>query len=178
MDIKLKEQIVYDMLDLYTKDFKNVPQHIINLIVTTANGLNIDEKIINKMLIEYNIKDSKMLKKMTEFECLREAGKHYKGVLTLDKAINFLKFENGWDVEIIEKEYPHISKAVCDRYNVTQKQMQFMKDLQESGEVNMFACSGIVQQRLLLERDDAKNVVMTYIKHYTEIYFPEQMLIN
>ena len=59
MDIKLKEQIVYDMLNLYTKDSKNVPQHIINLIVTTANGLNIDEKIINKMLIDFNIKDSK-----------------------------------------------------------------------------------------------------------------------
>jgi hypothetical protein len=119
-----------------------------------------------------------MRKELTEFECLREAGKTYSGFLNLPKAIEFLKFENGWDVEIIEEEYPYISKTVCERYNVTQKQMQFMKDLQESGEVNMFACFDIVQQRLLLDKDAARNVVMTYITHYTEIYFPEDILIS
>lgn len=119
-----------------------------------------------------------MIKELTEFECLREAGKTYSSFLTLPKAIKFLKFEYGWDVVIIKSEYPYISKVVCDRYNVTQKEMQFMKELQESGEVNMFASGNIVQTRLLLDYKEAKNVVITYLTHYDEIYFPENILIN
>ena len=119
-----------------------------------------------------------MIKELTEFECLREARKTYSSFLTLPKAIKFLKFEYDWDVVIIKSEYPYISKVVCDRYNVTQKEMQFMKELQESGEVNMFMCIDIVQIRLLLNYDEAKNVVTTYLTHYDEIYFSENILIK
>jgi len=117
-----------------------------------------------------------MIKQMTEFEALREAGKHYSNFLDIHKAIAFLKFENGWDVEIIEDEYPNINIDACHDLHVTPKQMFFMKELQESGEVNMFQSIPLIQTRLLLDRKDAKHVWSTYIHNYTEIYFPEQMI--
>jgi len=119
-----------------------------------------------------------MLKELTEFECLREAGKTYSGFLTLPKAIEFLKFENNWEVEIIEEEYPHISKEVCDSLDVTQKQMHFMKNLQESGEVNMMASMNIIQTRLMVDRSEAKVILMAYLQHYTRIYYPENLLVQ
>ena len=111
-----------------------------------------------------------MKKQLTEFEILREAGKTYSGFLDIPKAVDFLKFEKGWDIEIIEDEYPNINTDACEKYDVTPKQMYFMKDLQESGEVNMMACRDIIQTRLLLDPTEAKHVHMTYISNYTEIY--------
>lgn len=116
-----------------------------------------------------------MTKKLTEFECLREAGKLYTGVLNLSKAIKFLKFENGWDVEIITDNKCIISKDLCNRLNVTVHQMQFMKDLQESGEVNMMMCRDIIQRRLIVDRIEAKHIHSVYLHNYTQLYTPEQM---
>lgn len=117
-------------------------------------------------------------KQLTEFECLREAGKTYSSFLTLPKAIEFLKFEHNWEVEIVEEDFGPISKTVCDRHGVTQKQMHFMKNLQESGEVNMMASSNIIQARLMVDRDEAKVILMAYLKHYNEFYFPENIIVQ
>jgi len=119
-----------------------------------------------------------MIKEMSEFECLREAGKTYSGLLTLSKAIEFLKFENNWDVKIVNEKINkyNISEELCDKLNVTIHQMEFMKDLQESGEVNIFASRNIIQQRLFVSTKEASHILSVYMTNYTKLYMPENLL--
>jgi len=113
---------------------------------------------------------------LTEFECLQEAGKLYKGFLTLDKAISFLKFENNWDVEIIEDDLKNINASFCLENNIDPKHMIFMKKLQESGEVNMFMSHNIVMTRLLLDKKEASEVIKNYMRFYKYIYNPQSLI--
>jgi len=118
-----------------------------------------------------------MKKQLTEFECLQEAGKVYKGYLTLDKAINFLKFENDWDVEIIEDEYKNINVKFCENNNIDPEHMIFMKRLQESGEVNMLTESlNVIMKRLLVDKKEAREILTNYLANYDIIYNPQDCI--
>ena len=67
---------------------------------------------------------------LTEFECLQEAGKSYNGFLTLDEAIKFLKFENNWDVEIVEDEdLKNINVNFCLENDIDPKHMNFIRKI-------------------------------------------------
>jgi len=108
---------------------------------------------------------------LTEFECLQEAESLYKGYLSLDKAIKFLKFEKDWDVEVIEDDSIGINRNFCEDHNININHMIFMKRLQESGEVNMITESAyIIEQRLFLTKEEAKKIVRDYIENFSLIY--------
>lgn len=113
-----------------------------------------------------------MKRKLTKFECLQKAGKLYKGYLTIEKAIEFLKFEYDWDIELIEDETKNINIEFCKEHNINPEYMIFMKNLQESGEVNMVASTKIIMQRLLLDRKEAFDLLKNYIAYYKEIFTP------
>ena len=116
------------------------------------------------------------MKELTEFECLQEAGKLYNGILTIDKAIKFLNFEYNWDIKIVEDKSININSIACEKYDVTKDEMEFMKKLQESGEVNMFSSIDIITKRLLVTDKIAKHILSVYIKHYDEIYYPQRLI--
>jgi len=118
-----------------------------------------------------------MLKRLTEFKCLQEAAKLYNGYLTLQKAIDFLKFENDWDIEIVEDDCKNINVGFCEENDINVEHMIFMKKLQESGEVNMITESiPVIRKRLLLDKKEAGRVLGDYITYYDEIYNPQKCI--
>jgi len=118
-----------------------------------------------------------MLKRLTEFKCLQEAAKLYTGRLTLQKAIDFLKFENDWDIEIIEDDYKNINVGFCEENDINVEHMVFMKKLQESGEINMITESiPVIMKILLLDKKEARRVLSDYIAYYDEVYNPQKCI--
>ena len=116
---------------------------------------------------------------MTETELITEVGKFYSNSLYLEKAMMLYEMEYGYRPEIVEPKNI-INQEFVDSMGfpecVTAKALIFMKELQEGGTVNMFASSGHIQQALMVDRQTAKEILMTYIKYYTEIYYPENAL--
>lgn len=116
---------------------------------------------------------------MTEFELKNEVSKFYNGSITLDKALRLYEFEYGFKPEIESEDYSlFVNEDFIleqNEYILTPKNLVFMKQLQESGSVNMFASSYEVQKQLICTPKDAKKLVLFYIHDYTKIYHPEEL---
>ena len=117
-----------------------------------------------------------MKTQMTETELITEVGKFYDRSLFLDKALKLYEMEYGYVPEIVKPDLL-INQEFVDSMNfpecVTPEALTYMKELQESGVTNMFSSAPFIQQALMYSRQDAKTLLMTYMKHYTKIYFPE-----
>lgn len=119
----------------------------------------------------------------TVFELKQEVGQYYKGYLTLEKAIKVYELEHGITPEIIEEqEYEYVNPLIFEKYNLPEScnvnSLRFMKQLQDSGEVNMIIgdIRNIIQQRLLVDKSTAVEIHKCYMEHYQELYFPEELL--
>ena len=115
--------------------------------------------------------------KMTKNKLFFEVQKFYKGVLTEEKAIKLYEFEYGETPEL-ETNRDLFGQRDFSEYPwfVNAKSLTFMKDLQESGAVNMFSSTAIISSSLHLDKNDSKELLMVYIKDYTKIYYPEQLI--
>jgi len=120
------------------------------------------------------------MKQMTEFELFQAVGKFYKDFLIIDKAIALYKLEYGVDVEVVEVEIDsNINIDFCEDNDINPQYMMFMKELQESGECNMIVgneIKNIIQQRLLLDKDEARELHRFYLSNHTEVFYPENLI--
>ena len=116
---------------------------------------------------------------MTKNELLNKVSSFYSGYLTTDKALKLFDIEYGYTPEITQNTLS-VSDADIKALNlpehVTPEALSFVKDLQESGVVNMFAATPNIQAGLLVERQEAKDILSAYMKHYTFLFHPEDML--
>jgi hypothetical protein len=118
---------------------------------------------------------------MTEFELKTEVSKFYNGALTLDKAKRLYEFEFGYVPDVEEDIFDVVINENVLSYPdatdvITIKNLIFMKQLQESGVCNMFHSGTEVQKHLHVTSETAKELVLFYMEHYTDIYYPEQLL--
>ena len=120
---------------------------------------------------------------MKMFDVLTEVNKFYQGsrVLTDELALSLYELEYGYKPEIDTEDDTHfVNTKVFEKYNapshVNKKAMIYMRSLQESGATNMFSSTPYVERSLGLSRADAKEVVLFYMEHYEEIYFPENRI--
>ena len=120
-----------------------------------------------------------MKREYTETEIITQVTTFYKGTLFLEKAIKLFEFEYGFLPEIVDPTLL-INEDFIDNQNypdfVTIEALSYMKELQESGVVNMFMSTPYIQNALFLSKSEAKEVLMIYIQDYTKIYFPENLL--
>ena len=103
----------------------------------------------------------------------------YKGLLTFDKAIALFELEYSFTPTIIKRldivsedyiasmNFPEIASA---------ENLTYMKDLQDSGATNMFAANSFIQAALCCSRKEASELLGIYMKHYEELYYPENNL--
>lgn len=124
-----------------------------------------------------------MKTEFTETDLILEVAKLYNGYLTLDKAIKIYEMEYGIKPEIVEseKEYIYVGyQDVVDNGDmpdgVTVEHLIFMKDLQESGNVNMFAAIPEIEKCLRVDRGLASNILSVYMKQYSLLYDPGSMV--
>ena len=115
----------------------------------------------------------------TKNELTNKVSTFYNGYLDLNKALKLFEIEYGFVPTIIER--PNlINQKFCDAQNypdfINPESLTYMKDLQESGVVNMFMATGHIQAALLLGREEARELLTTYMKDYQDIYYPEQAL--
>jgi len=116
---------------------------------------------------------------MTVNQLFNKVSEFYRGVLTKEKALKLYEFEYNTIPEIIESE-----QILSDRYISTlgypdycnADAFTFMKELQESGLVNMFASVPNIQAGLHLNRKEATTLLKIYMKDYIKIYNPEDLL--
>ena len=117
--------------------------------------------------------------KMTMTELMTEVGTFYKRALHPEKALQLFEMEYGYLPEIIEPN-PLINQKFIDAQDypecVTVEALTYMKELQESGVTNMFQAVPYIQQALMYDRHEARDLLMVYMKDYTKIYFPEMSL--
>ena len=117
--------------------------------------------------------------KMTETQLITEVTKFYKGALYLDKALKIYELEYGYTPEIIEADgnidENWVQKAGYPDF-VDAKALNYMKELQESGATNMFTATPYIQNALGLDKGDAIELLLTYMRDYDKIYYPENTL--
>lgn len=120
-----------------------------------------------------------MKAQMTETELITEVGKFYDRSLYLEKALNLFEFEYGYKPEIIKPQHI-VNQEFIDSQNypesITVEALTYMKELQESGVVNMFSSGRHIQQALMVDRHEAREILGVYMKDYTNIYYPEETL--
>ena len=122
------------------------------------------------------------MKTYTAHELKIEVSKFYNGNLTLAKCLKLFEIEYGFKPTIIKEKPLHFcvntavikKHATCDAIN--EENLIFMKKLQEGGSVNMFAARHEIQKHLGIDSNSAKSLLMFYMKHYTEIYYPEELI--
>ena len=122
-----------------------------------------------------------MKKSFTEHEIKTEVSKFYNGYLDLGKCLKLFKIEYGFTPTIIEDiSSKSINLTTIKKYNaseaVNEENLIFMKKLQEGGSVNMFCARPEIQKHLFLTSEGAKELLNFYMKHYIEIYYPEELL--
>ena len=123
---------------------------------------------------------------MTEFELFNEVQKTYKGFLTIEKALLLFDMDNGYTPKIIkDTETFAIDQSIIDKINTlngndhcTITAMIYMKNLQESGAVNMIVgpVRNTIQTALLVDKNEAATIHKAYMNHYTELYHPEDLI--
>jgi len=119
------------------------------------------------------------IEKMTENQLFNKVSEFYRGALTIDKALKLYEFEYNTVPEIIESK-----QIVSDKYISTlgypeycdANAFTFMKELQESGVVNMFGAVPNIQYGLFLGKKEATKLLTIYMKDYDKIYNPENLL--
>ena len=119
------------------------------------------------------------MKTFTENELLIEVSKFYKGYLTINKALKLYEFEYGYKPEVKENDI-FLNEKYIDSLNlpesVTTEALVYMKKLQETGVVNMFASIPYIEQNLLVTKKEAREILLFYMTHYNKIYHPENFL--
>jgi len=117
---------------------------------------------------------------LTEFELKTEVSKFYKGYLSTDKAVKLYELEYGIRPKIKENKKSFVSYNYKDlpKYKdfITEESLIFMKQLQESGAVNMFQCIPNIQQNLFFDRHEAKDLLLFYMENYTALYYPQNLI--
>ncbi len=120
---------------------------------------------------------------MTKFGLITEVQKFYNGAsIDFEKALKIYELEYGFIPNISEEisEVQYVNEDVLDYDTVddcvTIETLQFMKDLQEGGTVNMLGSATHIRQVFGYSDADAKAVVKTYMKYYTELYHPENLI--
>jgi len=114
---------------------------------------------------------------MTEFELKSKVREFYKRPLTLDKALKLFKMEYGYtpeienDTQIISINIPPNAPDIATKENLA-----YMKKLQESGTVNMFASINRISLDLIIDTKSAQELLLFYMKNYNLIYFPETLI--
>jgi len=117
--------------------------------------------------------------KMTKTELITEVSKFYSRQLSFEKALDLFELEYGYKPEIIEKNNlvnEGFVKSMGYPWFVTPEALTFMKELQESGATNMFGATPYIQNALGLSKNNAKELLMIYMKDYNEIYYPETLI--
>lgn len=122
---------------------------------------------------------------MTEFELKSEVSKFYKGSITIEKALKLYELEFGTiptieeDTSNLEVKWP-VNTSIFEKYDlptsVNEDSMRFMKQLQESGIVNMFMSAPHVQQMLLVSSTESVEIVSAYMKYYDELFYAENLV--
>lgn len=114
----------------------------------------------------------------TESDLLIQVSSFYNGHLEIEKALKIFEIEFGYQPEIIEDdEDVWIGyNEVCEQGNmpdgVTKEHLRFVKTLQEAGTVNMFMAAPEIQKCLGVDRNLARDILMTYMKNYALLYDP------
>ncbi len=112
---------------------------------------------------------------LTSTQLITEVSKFYKGALDHHKALKLFEIEYGYIPEIVK---PNKKDVFLSNYPdfVTEEALSYMKELQESGAVNMFASTPYIQNALALDHKQAKELLMIYMSDYEKIYHPENLL--
>jgi len=119
------------------------------------------------------------MKTFTETGLITEVTKFYKGALYFEKALKLFEIEYGYIPEInkpkqiIDEDF--VSSQNYPEY-VTSEALSYMKELQESGAVNMFFAVPYIMNALFLVKKEAVDLLKIYIEDYTKIYYPEKTL--
>jgi hypothetical protein len=115
------------------------------------------------------------MKQMTRTELITEVTKFYNGALNLHKALQIFEIEYGYKPEIIN---PKNIISCSDNYPefITTGALSYMKELQDSGAVNMMKSVPYIQNALGFTRKEAIELLTIYITDYTKIYHPEELL--
>lgn len=120
-----------------------------------------------------------MKAQMTETELITAVSEFYKKYVHFDKALKIFELEYGYTPVII-KAKPLVNQEFIDAQNypecVTAEALTYMKELQESGVVNMFMATPYIQQALMVDTSDARAILKVYMTDYEKIYFPENTL--
>ena len=117
--------------------------------------------------------------RFTKTGLITEVSKFYKGALNFDKALKIYELEYGRTPTIIvAKNIINEDFITNNNYPsfVTTEALTFMKELQESGAVNMFVSTPYIQNALMLDKEDARALLLIYMEDYTKIYYPEETL--
>ena len=123
---------------------------------------------------------------MTEFELIDIVSKFYKGSLDKDKAIKIFNVEFGYmpDIEEDAKTF-YVNETYIDKLNEIEEDVvdflysdyMYLKELQESGSINMFIeLPNAIIQRLGYSIDEARVLAKNYMKFYKEIYYSEECI--
>ena len=117
--------------------------------------------------------------KYTKTGLITEVSKFYKGALDFKKALVIFELEYGFYPDI-EETKQIVNQEFIDSMNypesVTVEALTYMKELQESGAVNLFSSTPFIQNALAYSRQEAKELLMVYMKDYDKIYYPENTL--
>lgn len=114
-------------------------------------------------------------------ELIFEVTKFYNGTLDPVKALKLFQLEFGFKPKIrISDSDIWFNDFILEKYKpefVTKEHLVFMKELQESGVVNMFMSRPYIINRFDCSDLEAKEIFSFYAKHYNEIYkLPEDFL--
>lgn len=118
----------------------------------------------------------------TEPQLLMQVSSFYNGYLTLDKALKVFDIEYGYTPEIISDDediwigYDEVKEQGNMPEGVTKEHLRFVKQLQESGTVNMFSARPEIEKCLLVDRNLAKDILSTYMNNYALLYDPASVI--
>lgn len=106
---------------------------------------------------------------ITKNRLLIAAATLYNGKLDMDFAEMLVKRELD-DFEVIDNVEHDMDLDFISSTGYTPEDFAFVKDLQESGAVNMFLARPFIINCLHKSEDDARDLLMLYMKHYGKIY--------
>jgi hypothetical protein len=116
---------------------------------------------------------------MTKNELFAKVSEFYKGYLDVDKALTLYELHYGEIPEIEEAKFL-MTQEYVDGFGypeyITAEALTYIKELQESGVVNMFQSVPFIQAALGFTAKEAKELLSIYMKDYTKIYYPEELI--
>jgi len=122
---------------------------------------------------------------MTMNEVKNEVMSFYSGYLTDSKALKLYEIEYG-NIPEIEPEpepdfyigYDSLKSEGLIPDGVTKEHLVWMKNIQETGQVNMIVgpIRRMIEQNFLVDREIASDIHKTYLNYYSHLYHPEDLL--